>query len=73
MRDGNETIDATATESSPVSSSSTTTILAIDLGKFRSVACVFDAASGEHVFASFSASSRSVIERVNQRKSSQAR
>ena len=27
-----------------------TTILALDLGKFRSVACVFDATSGEHRF-----------------------
>jgi transposase len=51
MHDGNETINLTATESSAAeSSSSSTTILAIDLGKFRSVACVFDAGSGEHRF-----------------------
>jgi hypothetical protein len=32
---------------------STTTILAIDLGKYKSVACVHDAATGEFRFTSF--------------------
>lgn len=48
MSHGNETMTpaATATMMMP----KTTTILAMDLGKFRSVACVFDPASGEHAF-----------------------
>jgi len=43
--------NATATMTPPANQSSTTmTILAIDLGKFKSVACRFDPASGEHAF-----------------------
>jgi transposase len=44
MSDVTATMNATATESS------TTSILAMDLGKFRSVACVFDPATGDHTF-----------------------
>ena len=44
--------DRTATRSAPAQESSTTTtsILAIDLGKFKSVACRYDAGTGAHAF-----------------------
>src|SRR4051812_42074492 len=43
--------DATSTMTAAANQSSTTmTILGIDLGKFRSVACRFDPASGRHLF-----------------------
>ena len=42
--------DGTATMNVPTTESSTTTILTIDLGKFKSVACRFDPASGRHTF-----------------------
>jgi transposase len=49
--------DRTATTSAPAEESSTTTtttttisILAIDLGKFKSVACRYDADTGDHAF-----------------------
>ena len=49
--------DRTATTSAPAKESSTTMttptsspILAIDLGKFKSVACRYDAAAGTHAF-----------------------
>ena len=45
--------DRTATTSAPAKESSTTTttsILAIDLGKFKSVACCYDPATGDHAF-----------------------
>lgn len=42
--------DVTATTSAPANESSTMTILAIDLGKFKSVACRYDPASGMHAF-----------------------
>src|SRR5437764_9213674 len=41
--------DRTATTSGPATESSMT-ILALDLGKFKSVACRYDAATGEHAF-----------------------
>lgn len=40
----------TATMSVPAIESSTMTILAIDLGKFKSVACRYDPATGNHAF-----------------------
>ncbi len=40
----------TATTSGPAKESSTMSILAIDLGKFKSVACRYDPATGEHAF-----------------------
>ena len=44
--------DRTATMTAPTNQSSTTTapILALDLGKFKSVACRFDPATGAHAF-----------------------
>jgi transposase len=42
--------DATATMTAAANQSSTMTILAIDLGKFKSVACRFDPARGQHTF-----------------------
>ena len=42
--------DGTATRNVPTTESSTTTILTIDLGKFKSVACRYDAATGTHAF-----------------------
>jgi len=46
--------DRTATSSAPAKESSTTTtshvILALDLGKFKSVACRYDPVTGEHAF-----------------------
>jgi hypothetical protein len=39
--------NATVTMTPPANESSTTTILAIDLGKFKSVACRFDATTGK--------------------------
>jgi transposase len=43
--------DGTATTSAPAKeSSTTTTILALDLGKFKSVACRYDPATGDHAF-----------------------
>src|SRR5947209_18767362 len=44
MSNGTATMNVTAKESS------TKTILAIDLGKFKSVACRYDPASGVHAF-----------------------
>ena len=38
------------------SESSATTILALDLGKFKSVACVYDAVSGTHQFRTLTTS-----------------
>ena len=42
--------NGTAATSVPAIESSTMTVLAIDLGKFKSVACRFDPATGEHAF-----------------------
>ena len=42
--------NATAMMTASANESSTRTILAIDLGKFKSVACRFDAATGQHAF-----------------------
>lgn len=42
--------DGTATTNASANESSTMTILALDLGKFKSVACRFDPASGRHAF-----------------------
>jgi len=42
--------NGTATMNVPTNESSTMTILAIDLGKFKSVACRFDPTSGAHAF-----------------------
>src|SRR5947207_15507754 len=42
--------DGTATTTAPANESSTMTILALDLGKFKSVACRFDPARGRHAF-----------------------
>ena len=42
--------DGNATMTSPAIESPTTTILAIDLGKFKSVSCRYDAATGAHAF-----------------------
>ena len=47
MNNRNVTMNAPATESS---TTTTTTILALDLGKFKSVACRYDAATGDHAF-----------------------
>jgi hypothetical protein len=44
MSDGTATMNVTAKESS------TKTILAIDLGKFKSVACIYHSLGGEHRF-----------------------
>jgi transposase len=37
----------------PTTASASTTILAIDLGKYKSVACVHDQATGEFAFTTF--------------------
>ena len=64
MSDGTAMISVTATESSakavvaqaipaktiPARAAAATAILAIDLGKFKSVACRYDPASGVHAF-----------------------
>jgi len=42
--------NGTATMSAPAIESSTMTILALDLGKFKSVACRYDPVTGEHAF-----------------------
>ena len=42
--------NGTAATSVPAIESSTMTVLAIDLGKFKSVACRYDPATGEHAF-----------------------
>src|SRR5689334_7827587 len=52
--------DGTATMSEPANQSSTMTILAIDLGKFKSVACRFDPASGRHTFETIATTPASV-------------
>src|SRR5947199_9751786 len=49
MNDGTATMSVTATESS-AKSGPAGVILAIDLGKFKSVACRYDPASGVHAF-----------------------
>ena len=55
--------DATATMSEPAnqpSTSTTMTILAIDLGKFKSVACRYDPLSGQHTFETIATTPASV-------------
>jgi len=61
--------DRTATTSAPeresstmtsMSTTTTTTILAIDLGKFKSVACRYDPASGQHTFETIATTPASV-------------
>ena len=47
MSDRTATMSAPAKESSTTTTTRTRTILAIDLGKFRSVACRYDPATGE--------------------------
>src|SRR4051812_39634368 len=47
-------------DTSVTTSAATTTILAIDLGKFKSVACVYDHASGTHRYQTITTSPRSV-------------
>ena len=55
------TTSAPATESATTTTTSTTTtILAIDLGKFRSVACRFDTATGQHAFETIATTPTSV-------------
>ena len=48
--------NSTATTTAPATESSTMTILAIDLGKFKSVACRYDPATGAHAFETIATS-----------------
>ena len=50
MTDSTTTIAAATTATPATTTTPATTILAIDLGKFKSVACRYDAATGEHAF-----------------------
>lgn len=52
--------DGTATMTAAANETSTMTILAIDLGKFKSVACRFDAASGAHRFETIATTPRAM-------------
>jgi transposase len=53
-------VDGTAMMSAPTKESSTASILAIDLGKFKSVACRFDPATGRHAFETIATNPPSV-------------
>jgi transposase len=50
MGNGTATITVPANESSTMNPTTTMTMLAIDLGKFKSVACRFEPATGQHTF-----------------------
>ena len=61
MSDRTATISVPAKESSTTTmTTSTSTILAIDLGKFKSVACRYDAAAGTHAFETIATTPASV-------------
>lgn len=52
--------DGTAMMTTPANESSTMTVLAIDLGKFKSVACRYDPATGRHGFETIATTPASV-------------